>query len=199
MCKISCFHIYVINHYICYVTGWYRGEKRAIKFAIPRIWRQPTDHSSYCYFCMVDPTKRRTGKNAPQIVYPDIPSFIAPVPHYTDLPIPTPRRGISHLQELAASHTARKILEIQIRVSQMRLRREGHTSLTRKTSAIWSETLVLPSPMLRFWNPGSSSATCWMKSCKSQIRESVTKQFLTFSVGKMGCASATMWPVYSRL
>ena len=150
MCKISSFHIYVINYYICYVTGWYRGEKRAIKFAIPRIWRQPTDHSSNCYFCMVDPTKRRTGKNAPQIVYPDIPSFIASVPHYPELPIPTPRRGISHLQELAASHTVRKILEIQIRVSQMRLRREGHTSLTRKTSAIWSETLVLPSPMLRF-------------------------------------------------
>ena len=59
-------------------------------FAIPRIWRQPTDHSSNCYFCMVDSTKRRTGKNAPQIVYPDIPSSIAPVEHYPKLPIPTP-------------------------------------------------------------------------------------------------------------
>src|SRR6218665_2707815 len=40
-----------------YVTGWYMymGEKRAMKFAIPRIWRQTTDHSSNCYFCMVDP------------------------------------------------------------------------------------------------------------------------------------------------
>jgi len=39
---------------------------------------------------MVDPTKRRTGKNAPQIVYPDIPSSIAPVPHCPELPVPTP-------------------------------------------------------------------------------------------------------------
>ena len=39
---------------------------------------------------MVDPTKRRTGKNAPQIVYPDIPSSIAPVPHCPELPISTP-------------------------------------------------------------------------------------------------------------
>ena len=39
---------------------------------------------------MVDPTKRRTGKNAPQIVYPDIPSSIAPVTHCPELPIPTP-------------------------------------------------------------------------------------------------------------
>ncbi|XP_058858437.1 uncharacterized protein LOC117432411 isoform X3 [Acipenser ruthenus] len=40
------------------LEGWYRGEKRAMKFAIPRIWREPTDHSSNCYFCMVDPSKR---------------------------------------------------------------------------------------------------------------------------------------------
>jgi len=75
---------------MCYVTGWYRGEKRAMMFAIPRIWRQPTDHSINCYFCMMDHTKRRTGKNAPQIVYPDIPSYIAPVPHCPELPVPTP-------------------------------------------------------------------------------------------------------------
>ena len=61
-----------------------------MKFAILQIWRQPTDHSSNCYFCMVDPTKCCTGKNAPQIVYPDIPSFIVPVPHCCELPIPTP-------------------------------------------------------------------------------------------------------------
>ncbi|KAM5164259.1 uncharacterized protein ACMZJ9_006770 [Mantella aurantiaca] len=72
------------------LEGWYRGEKRAMKFAIPRIWREPTDHSNNCYFCMVEPTKRRTGKNVPQIVYPDIPSSIAPVPHCPQLPVPTP-------------------------------------------------------------------------------------------------------------
>ena len=62
MYKISCFLIYIINYYICYITGWYRGEKRAIKFAIPRIWRQQTNHSRNCYFCMIDPTKRRTSQ-----------------------------------------------------------------------------------------------------------------------------------------
>src|SRR6218665_1093915 len=75
---------------MCYVTGWYRGEKRAMKFAIPRIWPQPTDHVINCYFCRVDPTKRRTSKNAPQIVYPDIPSYIAPAPHCPEVPVPTP-------------------------------------------------------------------------------------------------------------
>ena len=39
---------------------------------------------------MVDPSKRRSGKNAPSVVYPDLPSSIAPVPHCSDLPVPSP-------------------------------------------------------------------------------------------------------------
>ena len=40
---------------------------------------------------MVDPTKRRKGKNTPPIEYPSIPSSIAPVPHNTtDFPVPQP-------------------------------------------------------------------------------------------------------------
>ena len=61
-----------------------------MKFAIPRIWREPTNHTNDCYFCMFDPSKRRTGKNAPAIVYPSIPSSIAPVPHSDQLPVPIP-------------------------------------------------------------------------------------------------------------
>ena len=67
-----------------------------MKFAVLQISRQPTDHSSNCYFCMVDPTKCHTDKNAPKIVYPDIPFSIAPVPHCPELPIPTsPKRDQS--------------------------------------------------------------------------------------------------------
>ena len=59
--------------------------------AIPRIWREPSDHHTDCYFCMVDPTKRRKRKNALPIQYPDILSSIAPVSHnITDLPVPQP-------------------------------------------------------------------------------------------------------------
>ena len=42
---------------------------------------------------MVDPSKRRTGKNAPAIVYPSIPSSIAPGPHSDQLPVPIPTRS----------------------------------------------------------------------------------------------------------
>ena len=63
-----------------------------MKFAIPRIWREPTNHTKDRYFCMVDPSKHRTGKNAPAIAYHSIPSSIAPVPHSDQLPVPIPTR-----------------------------------------------------------------------------------------------------------
>ena len=63
-----------------------------MKFAISRIWHEPTNDTNNCYFCMVDPYKRRTGKNAPAIVYPSIPSSIAPVPHSDQVPVPVPNR-----------------------------------------------------------------------------------------------------------
>ena len=42
---------------------------------------------------MVDPSKRRTGKNAPAIVCPNIPSSIASVQHSDQLPVPIPTRS----------------------------------------------------------------------------------------------------------
>ena len=68
------------------LEGWLRGGKRAMRFAIPHIWREPSDYYINCYFCIADPAKRRKGKNAPPIEYPDIPSSIASAPHIaTDL------------------------------------------------------------------------------------------------------------------
>ncbi|XP_076314883.1 uncharacterized protein LOC143227311 [Tachypleus tridentatus] len=60
-----------------------------MKLSIPRIWHELTDHSSNCYFCMVDPSKRRAGKNASAITYLGLPLSIAPVPHCPELPVPT--------------------------------------------------------------------------------------------------------------
>ncbi|XP_076309279.1 uncharacterized protein LOC143224821 [Tachypleus tridentatus] len=68
--------------------GWYRGEKRAIKLSIPRIWHEPTDHSNNCYFCMVDTSKCRAGKNTSVIMYLDLPSSIAPPPNCPELHVP---------------------------------------------------------------------------------------------------------------
>jgi hypothetical protein len=71
-----------------------------MKFAIPRIWREPTDHLSNCFFCMVDPSNRKAGKHDQPIQYPNIPSSIAPVPHSHELPIPSPPK-----KESSSSHS----------------------------------------------------------------------------------------------
>ena len=31
-----------------------RGSRKCMPFAIPRIWREPTNHHDNCYFCMAD-------------------------------------------------------------------------------------------------------------------------------------------------
>jgi hypothetical protein len=61
-----------------------------MRFAIPRVWREPSNHVTDCYFCMVDIAKYKKPADRSKLVYPDIPSSIAPVPHSDQLPVPTP-------------------------------------------------------------------------------------------------------------
>ena len=176
----------------------YRGEKRAMKFAIPRIWRQPADHSSNCYFCMVDPTKRRTGKNAPQNVYPDIPSSIAPVPHRPELPVPTPpKRDQPSSGDSSKSNSEEDIGDPDYDFTDAVEERRPYfpnqkdvNDLIRDLGLTKSNAELLTS-RLKQWNLLDESV---------QVTDQ-RKRHQTFSssVGKMSCASATMWPVYSRL
>lgn len=77
------------------LEGWLRGTRKCMPFAIPRIWREPTNHHDNCYFCMVDITHYKSTKNRKNIPYPSIPSSIAPVPHSEELPIPSPPKQSS--------------------------------------------------------------------------------------------------------
>lgn len=72
------------------LEGWLHGSRRCMPFTVPQIWRKPTNHHNDCYFCMIDISSYKTGKDRRNVVYPNIPSSIAPVPHTEDLPIPRP-------------------------------------------------------------------------------------------------------------
>ena len=65
-----------------------RGSRKCMPFAIFEIWREPPNHPDDCYFCMVDISKYKKTKDRKKIVYPSIPSFIAPVNHGPKLPLP---------------------------------------------------------------------------------------------------------------
>ena len=67
-----------------------RGSRKCMPFAIPRIWREPTNHCDNCYFCVVDISKYKKTKDRKKIVYQSILSSIAPVNHGAELPIPQP-------------------------------------------------------------------------------------------------------------
>ena len=77
----------------CSVTlrEWMRKKKRSMAFAVPMVWREPTNHTDDCYFCLNPPIKaglsmkkRRTGQ------YPNLRSAIRPILHSDSLPVPTP-------------------------------------------------------------------------------------------------------------
>ena len=66
------------------------GSRKFMPFAIPRIWREHTNHHDDCYFCMVKISKYNKTKNRKKIVYPSIPLSIGPDKHDPELPIPQP-------------------------------------------------------------------------------------------------------------
>ena len=56
-------------------------------FAVPMIWREPTDHVTDCYFCLTN-IKRFSKKNKSKIVYPSCQFALKPISHVNDIPIP---------------------------------------------------------------------------------------------------------------
>src|SRR6218665_1716069 len=105
---------------MCYVTGWYREkrEPRSLlsrEFGCNRLTTLATATSAWWILPNIALARMRLKSF--------IQTFLLPLPQYhTALSclFPLPQRGISHLQETAASQTARKLLEIQITFSQMR-------------------------------------------------------------------------------
>jgi len=81
-------------HICCkiYVEGLRRCSNKKqtyLSFGVPMVWREGKDHTTDCYFCMTN-LNGINRKNKQHVKYPDVPSAIKPVPHGTEIPIPTP-------------------------------------------------------------------------------------------------------------
>jgi hypothetical protein len=76
------------------VSAWVNCKGRSLPFAGPMIWREPTNHTTECYSCMVPPIKKVWLKKKWTVSYPNIPSAIRLVPHGERLPIPKPPEKI---------------------------------------------------------------------------------------------------------
>ncbi|GBN01256.1 hypothetical protein AVEN_114379-1 [Araneus ventricosus] len=84
-CKIGDQDKYWAPHVCCRtcaitLSKWFHGKRKAMPFAVPVIWREPTNHIDDCYFCMVPPASGGfTKKKKRTIEYPNIPSALRPV------------------------------------------------------------------------------------------------------------------------
>ena len=59
-------------------------------FAVPMVWREPTNHFSDCYFSLTK-VSGHSKKSKSKIVYPDCPSALRPVAHESEnIPVPRP-------------------------------------------------------------------------------------------------------------
>ena len=56
-------------------NAWVNGKGRCMPFGVPMVWRVPSNHSTYPYFCMVLPIQNGMSmKKKSTLVYPNIPS-----------------------------------------------------------------------------------------------------------------------------
>ena len=67
-------------HIVCHnceemLRDWTKGKRKGLPFGVPMVWREPKDHISDCYFCIVN-TKGVGKKNRHMVTYPSIPSAI---------------------------------------------------------------------------------------------------------------------------
>lgn len=73
------------------LSQWLNGKRSSMPFAVPMVWREPSNHTNDCYFCLVPPLSGGIRKQTKStVVYPNIPSALRPVPHGEGLPIPEP-------------------------------------------------------------------------------------------------------------
>ena len=75
---------------ICYslLHAWTNKKPiRHLRFGIPMVWREPSNHNTDCYFCLVE-TKGFREENRHKIEYQSLPSAILSVPHSDLQPAP---------------------------------------------------------------------------------------------------------------
>ena len=69
------------------LRSWSQGKNAKLKFGVPMVWREPSNHLDDCYFCLVN-VKGFNKKNKQYLQYPSIPSAIRPVAHSEEIPVP---------------------------------------------------------------------------------------------------------------
>lgn len=117
-------------------AGWHAGKNRSLSFSIPRIWKEPINHDTDCFFCAVNVCKRRRGRNAKPIVDPNVQSSAAPVPRECRSSIPVAPSSSSLVRRKSSSRLTLPKLDIIFSSSQKTS--VCTTKTAKKAAAVWN-------------------------------------------------------------
>ena len=83
-------------HFVCKVcdvslSRWKSGKLSSMRFGVPMVWREPSNHVDDCYFCVTNIPSYHPAALA-KVDYPNLPSALRPVPHSAEVPVPTPEQ-----------------------------------------------------------------------------------------------------------
>ena len=92
------------------LRDWTKGKRKGLPFGVPMVWREPKEHFTDCYFCLVN-TKGIGKKNRQNFSYPSIPSAIRPVLHSDEFPPPVFKGFLSSEDEKTGSEEERMDME----------------------------------------------------------------------------------------
>ena len=71
------------------LSQWLNDGRHAMPFAVHMVWREPSNHTTDCCFCMVPPVSGGiTKKKKWTMEYPNIPSALRPVLHGEGISVP---------------------------------------------------------------------------------------------------------------
>lgn len=97
-------------------------EEKGMPFAGPMTWREPTDRTYNCYFCMISPAKRGLSrKKKKSIVYPNILLAIRSVLHRGGLPVSNALTLVSQMRK-AVKRMKRRVTVMDCRVTQIMMK-----------------------------------------------------------------------------
>jgi len=77
---------------------WKNGQRKILKFGIPMVWREPTNHHDDCYFS-VENVKGFNGYKKSKWEYPYLESARRPIPYNDNVPIQAYTLPLSYIEK----------------------------------------------------------------------------------------------------
>ena len=136
------------------LRDWTKGKRKGLPFGIPMVWREPKEHLTDCYFCMVN-TKGIGKKNRQNFSYPSIPSAIRPLLHSNEFPLPVFNGFLPSEDEETGSEEERMDMEHKkqtrnLKTRLLKAKKQFRRSSTSQNWMTWCVIWTYPNKQLRY-------------------------------------------------